>query len=334
MAAAYKRLSNVRSELMGLAALWVMLFHAYQFKFGFFPLDAFKQIGFAGVDIFILLSAMGLYVSLSRTEKPSLTQFYLRRAKRVLPTFWLVVGAYSLYLVLRGRIGWNVLAWNLSAVYYWFRIDGAFNWYIPSLLAFYALAPFYARLLRRCRFPGWLTAAMFPISYGIYRLSIPVHLNYTEDFICRLPAFALGMYAGLRLMEAGKDHSPRVWAWGLGSAVGWVVTALRLLNKLYISPCYLIGAQLLPGTLLLAWLTERFPGGLRRALRRVGESSLEIYLINVIITREFDTLAPYLDIGPRHLFYYAVVYTLNLLVGLELHRFLSRRQTAPVGSAR
>lgn len=332
---AYRRLSGCRSELMGLAALWVMLFHAYPFKFGFFPLDAFKYLGFAGVDIFILLSAMGLYVSLSREETPSLRRFYLRRVRRVLPTFWLIVGLYSLYLVLRGRIGWGVLAWNLSTFYYWFHIDGAFNWYIPAVLAFYAIAPLYARLLRRCRFPGWLTAAMFPISYGIYRLSIPVHLNYTEDFVCRLPAFALGMYAGLRLTEPERDRSLRVWALGAGSAVGWVVTALRLLNKLYISPCYLIGAQLLPGTLLLAWLTERFPAFLRRALRLVGESSLEIYLINVIITREFDTLAPYLDIGPRHLFYYAVVYTLNLLAGLGLHRLLDRkRAAAPAGSAR
>lgn len=229
MTAAYKRLSDVRSELMGLAALWVMLFHAYHFKFGFFPLDAFKQIGFAGVDIFILLSAMGLYVSLNKEEQPSLLPFYLRRAKRVLPTFWLVVGAYSLYLVLRGRIGWNVLAWNLSAVYYWFRVDGAFNWYIPSLLAFYALAPFYARLLRRCRFPGWLTAATFPISYGIYRLSIPVHLNYTEDFVCRLPAFALGMYVGLQLSvkqsPPRKNHTKSLgapWAGSLPPCACWI----------------------------------------------------------------------------------------------------------------
>lgn len=326
----YQRLSRYRSELMGLAALWVMLFHAYPFKFGFFPLDAFKYLGFAGVDIFILLSAMGLYVSLNKEETPSLLSFYLRRARRILPTFWLIVGLYSLYLVIRGRIGWGVLAWNLSTLYYWFHIDGAFNWYIPAVLAFYALAPLYARLLRRCRFPGWLTAAMFPISYGIYRLSIPVRLNYTEDFICRLPAFALGMYVGRQL--SGKQAPQKLCQIG-GSAVGWVVTALRLLNKFYISPCYLIGAQLLPGTLLLAWLTERFPGGPRRALRRVGESSLEIYLINVIITREFDTLAPYLDIGPRHLFYYAVVYTLNLLAGLGLHRLLTRKQAAPIGSA-
>ena len=328
MPGAYQRLSRFRSELMGLAALWVMLFHAYPFSFHFFPLDAFKKLGFAGVDVFILLSAMGLYISLSRAADLPVSRFYLRRAKRILPTFWLVVGLYSLYLVLRSRIGWGVLVWNLSTLYYWFHIDGAFNWYIPAVLAFYVLSPLYTRLLRRCRYPGWLTAAMFPISYGLYRLTIPVHLNYTEDFVCRIPAFALGMLMGRYLTDEQPLTRSHLTAWGRGSAIGWIVSALRLLNRLYISPCYLIGAQLVPVTLLTAGLTERLPESVRKYLRMVGNSSLEIYLINVILTREFDTLAPYLDKGPGHLFYYAVVYTANLLLGIGLHRLLDRRHSA------
>lgn len=331
---AYQRLSRCRPELMGLAALWVMLFHAYPFRFHFFPLDAFKQLGFAGVDVFILLSAMGLYLSLHRTPEQPLSRYYLRRARRVLPTFWLVVGLYSLYLVLRGRIGWGVLAWNLSAVYYWFRIEGAFNWYIPSVLAFYLISPFYAGFLRRSRRPGWLTAAMFPVSYLIYRLTIPVHLNYTEDFVCRIPAFAMGMLIGRCLAEHQPLTGRHAATWAAGSAVGWVVTVLRLKNLLYISPCYLIGAQLVPVTLITAWCVEKLPEGLRRLLRTVGTGSLEIYLINVIVTREFDTLAPYLDRGPGHLFYYAVVYTLNLLLGIGLHRLLNRQRPAEAGTAR
>ena len=65
----YQNLSRYRSELMGLAMLWVMLFHAYEFHFYVPLLDALKGIGFAGVDVFILLSAMGLYVSLYKASK-------------------------------------------------------------------------------------------------------------------------------------------------------------------------------------------------------------------------------------------------------------------------
>ena len=326
MPGVYQGLSRWRSELMGLATLWVMLFHAYPFSFQWLPLDATKKAGFAGVDVFILLSAMGLYISLSKDGgQVPYSRFFLRRLARILPAYWLVVGLYSLWLLSCGRIGGGTVLWNLSALYYWFHIPDTFNWYIPAILAFYALAPLYARLLRRCAHPEWVSAAMFPISYGIYRLSILVHLNYTEDFVCRIPAFALGMLMGRYLTEERPFRPLHAAVWAGGSVCGAVVTVLRLLNKLYISPCYLIGAQLVPGCLLAAQAIGRwFPERLRAALRVLGTSSLEIYLLNVILTREFSSLAPYLDYGPRHLFYYAVTYSLNLLAGILLHRLLAR----------
>lgn len=326
MNSVYQNLSRYRSELMGLAMLWVMLFHAYEFHFYVRPLDAFKAVGFAGVDVFILLSAMGLYVSLSKAPKGAkLSGFFLRRLSRILPAYWLAVGLYSLWLIQRGRIGWRTALWSLSTLHYWFRIPDTFNWYVPAILAFYLLAPFYVRLFRRCPWKEWLTAAMFPLSYGIYRLSIPLHLNYTEDFLCRIPAFALGILMGYYLMSDQALTRRHAAAWGALSLTGLTVTVLRLMNRLYISPCYLIAAQLVPLTLLAAWAMDRLPlPRVRGLLRLLGVSSLEIYLLNVIITREFAVLSPYLDYGPRHAFYYLVVYTGNLLLGVLLHRGLER----------
>lgn len=227
-----------------------------------------------------------------------------------------------------------MLVWNLSAVYYWFRIEGAFNWYIPSVLAFYLISPFYAGLLRRSRRPGWLTAAMFPVSYLIYRLTIPVHLNYTEDFVCRIPAFAMGMLIGRCLAEHHPLTGRHAATWATGSAVGWSSPSCGLRMCSTSPPATSSAPSWVPVTLITAWCVEKLPEGLRRLLRTVGTGSLEIYLINVIVTREFDTLAPYLDRGPGHLFYYAVVYTLNLLLGIGLHRLLNRQRPAEAGTAR
>lgn len=322
--AAYRRLSRFRSELMGFAALWVMLFHAYPFTFKIAILDQIKEIGFTGVDIFILLSAMGLYVSLSKPEADSLGRFYVRRLVRVLPAYWLVVGCYSLFLVRTGSIGWSTALWNLSTLHYWFHIPDSFNWYIPSLLAFYLLAPFYVKLFRRCPWKAALTAAVFPVSYGLYRLSIPPELYYTQDFVCRLPAFALGILMGYYL-TAGQPLTRRHAAvWAALSLAGLIVIKLCMEQRMYISPCYRIASQLVPLCLLLALAAERLPPRLQAFLRLLGGSSLEIYLLNVILTREFSRLAPFLDRGPRHLFYYAVTYSANLLLGIALHRLLVR----------
>lgn len=97
----YSVLSKYRSELMGAAMLWVMLFHAADLTFPIPGLDLFRAAGFGGVDIFILLSAMGLSLSLSRLEQ-EYGAFLARRARRILPAYFVVMVPYTLFLILRG----------------------------------------------------------------------------------------------------------------------------------------------------------------------------------------------------------------------------------------
>ncbi|MCR5484907.1 MAG: hypothetical protein K6F09_04875 [Clostridiales bacterium] len=68
-------ISECRGALMGFAALWVVLFHSPELSFAFLRfkplfvgLDLIKGRGNAGVDIFLLLSGLGLYYSLEKTE--------------------------------------------------------------------------------------------------------------------------------------------------------------------------------------------------------------------------------------------------------------------------
>lgn len=281
---------------------------------------------------------MGLYVSLGKPgAQASLRRFYRRRLVRILPAYWLVVGIYSLGLLAAGRISVSAALWSMSTLHYWLHIPGAFNWYIPALLAFYLLTPFYVRLFDRCPRKEWLTAAMFPLAYGIYRLTIPLGLNYTEDFVNRLPAFALGVLAGYYVLQDRRLTWRHALVWALGCLVGGTVLVLRVRNVLYISPCYIIAAGLMPLCLVTAWAVERWGGWLRPVLAALGQGSLEIYLINVIVTREFAVLSPWLDVGPRHLVYYAVVYCANLALGLGLHRAIEavrrrfQRKTAVPG---
>ena len=88
-----------------------------------------------------------------------MSAYYARPAVRILPSYWLVVGTYSLWLRLCGRISLKTAAWSMSALYYWFHIPGSFNWYVPALLAFYLLSPLFFRMFRRSGHPLALVLA-------------------------------------------------------------------------------------------------------------------------------------------------------------------------------
>ena len=98
----YSLLSKYRSELMGAAMLWVMLYHAEALEFEVKMFNLVRGAGFGGVDVFILLSAMGLAMSLGRREQ-EYASFMARRGKRILPAYFVVMVPYTLYLILVDR---------------------------------------------------------------------------------------------------------------------------------------------------------------------------------------------------------------------------------------
>ena len=58
----WKSLSKFRSEIMGLACLWVILHHnSFDWPKALEALERFALYGNLGVDIFLLLSGVGLY---------------------------------------------------------------------------------------------------------------------------------------------------------------------------------------------------------------------------------------------------------------------------------
>ena len=89
----WKSLSKFRTELMGLACLWVMLHHtAFDWPLVLEPLERFSKYGNLGVDIFLLLSGVGLYYAWS--GQPKLSDFYVRRFVRLLVPYLLFALPY------------------------------------------------------------------------------------------------------------------------------------------------------------------------------------------------------------------------------------------------
>lgn len=95
-------LCKYRTPIMGFAAIWIFVSHVWLVVFYKIPyinkLEYFiAKIGFAGVDIFFLVSAIGLTHSIS---KHTLKEYFFGRIKRLLIPVFIVITIKRYYLSL------------------------------------------------------------------------------------------------------------------------------------------------------------------------------------------------------------------------------------------
>ena len=97
------------------------------------------RIGFYGVDIFLFLSGLGVYYSL--TKRPNVLGFYKARLVRILPAY-IIVACASYCLLRLDRASALDFFYYISGIGYWTR-HARFDWYIPTQLAFYLITPLF-----------------------------------------------------------------------------------------------------------------------------------------------------------------------------------------------
>ena len=75
-------------------------------------------LGSSGVEIFLFLSGMGLFYSLS--GDPRLSEFYRKRLTRILPAYLVLGGAGWLILdILLRKTGWLRFLLDFSTLSFW-----------------------------------------------------------------------------------------------------------------------------------------------------------------------------------------------------------------------
>lgn len=316
----YSLLSKFRSELMGIAMIAVMLFHAWDLDLRFTTLNELRALGFGGVDIFVLLSGIGLSMSLSKREQ-EYGEFIGRRAWRILPAYYTVMLPYTLFLYLAGRAWPSTFIWNTTLLNYWVHCEGGFNWYVSGIMLLYLVTPPVFRFLRSHRRRALIlltvTAASFFVTQLLMRDTWWNHL----DVFFRIPIYTAGLVIGLWIWEDRKITAVDGIVLSAMLILGIVYSLRRTSMGDYAPGAYIFAFLTVPMCLVLAWLMDQLPiRPIHAALRFVGENSLEIYLLNVSLFSETDLLRRFFDPGPNHYIYYAVSFTLNIFLGWALHK--------------
>ena len=311
------RVSTYRDELKGLAMMWIVWFHSGLLLPGIF--DDLRLLGYGGVDVFLFLMGMGLSYSLQKNN--DLRAYLSRRVVRLLPAYlpivvvWMAVMypqyGYTAAQAVRGAAG------NLFMVGYWLQLPGVYNWFANTVFTFALIAPAVYAVLRGGQTRGLIVLLVIAFGVGAANISMEQMMP-----VSRLPVFILGMAFGLR-RDGGRRgwHTPAL-ALSLLAGVFLVEYCMHRQTRLLID----YGMYWFPFVLITPPLCMAAAFGFAKTdkckrvfapLRWVGQSSFEIYLINVWIyeiSKQYTLSA----------WAWALLCLANLLLGVGYHLLVTR----------
>lgn len=177
--------------------LWIMIYHmGIDNPF----LNPITRSGYLGVDIFLFLSAYGLYYGFQK-DKKNINIFYKKRILRILPSYYFVLG---ITFLLKSYINqdFNIISLLQQISMLGFLFPSLqwdyFLWYIPGTLLLYLLFPIFFHKLKYIKDPKYFTSITIFIFILNYLLTEHIFYNNYEKFsilllIPRILPFLLGL---------------------------------------------------------------------------------------------------------------------------------------------
>lgn len=317
-------ISRYRGELMGLAMIFVMLFHVWMPKSN--VMYGLVRCGNVGVDMFLFLSGIGLWYAWSKN--PSLKNFYWRRYIRVYPAWLIMACLFYIPSYLNtpgGGYSRSVpdLVANILVNWSFWRVDDLTFWFIPAIMMMYTFAPAYMILIRRQPFYRWMPVAAMVLAVMVQYYP-PVHqaVGHLEIFFSRIPIFLIGINFGQLVRDKRTVEGSSVWLIAL-----LFVMSLAMCVEFEQSwrgrfPLFLERMVYIPltvcGIILLARMMRHAAGLIRRPLAFVGTVSLELYLIHIQFVMKYIT--PY-KLG--YCLTALLMIAVSLVLAWILHRLVS-----------
>ena len=157
-----QKISTHRTFLMGIAALWIFSFHFFPAFWSPEPLWGsilcfFRDQGYCGVDVFLVVSGFGITHRLLKRPVQSFPD-YLRYLKERFIRIYCVVIPVALVIALVDH--WTVLELlgRITGIRQMMVDICDFLWYVPCILIFYSLTPLYFAAFSRVKKKGVFTS--------------------------------------------------------------------------------------------------------------------------------------------------------------------------------
>lgn len=220
----FKDLLRYRQAWLGVALLWIILFHWNLETAGL--LNHLKSIGYGGADICLFASGIGCFYSL--TSESDIGNFIKRRLKRLMPTYCIFIVFWLAFKFVTGKFSVQMALGNILALQHFSDHTLSFNWYISAVLLFYLFAPYFKIIIdRSSTFSKYLFLAF------LFACSIPfwkVHAHIV--MVSRLPIFYMGMLFADVCQKDKKILSKHI----VGATAMFLIGLLVLLSSYAIAP--------------------------------------------------------------------------------------------------
>lgn len=318
-------LSKYRNELFGLSIIEIIIFHYFENYFSRGHNNNLitligklydYMLGDVGVEIFLFLSGMGLYFSLIRND--SVKRFYIRRFKRILPTFLIVSVMYYFWLNFVYR-DTGILGFVRGEFFVnFFRIHDTTYWFILLILLMYLMFPYLYRFLLPLKnhrilrllvlFGIWLGATI-----TIFLLNRSVFYNI-EILLFRIPIFILGLFFAYKVMENRNlsRFELLILILILAIKVIFIKSSVmpirgRIMATLWTFPIMFIGVCVCKYSLAKTTKLNEF-------IQWTGTMSLELYIVHVSLREVFNAYNFSMSVGWHYAVMVIVAYCLAVIL--------------------
>lgn len=306
-------INKYRGALMGVAAILIFLFHEWTPVFGTVPVvgpfeDFVRRTGFCGVDVFFMLSGMGLTYSI---EKSKVLKFYGKRIKRIILPF-LIAGIIA--AILR-KWTFVVFIKNMTGFNFYTVDIYSFLWFVPAIITFYLLFPLYYKLFSLAKNKTLFTLGIIAIWLFISMPFKDVARYDIYGFTNRIPIFVFGVYLGY----LSKKETLKIDVWGWIALAATFLVGIRLSYQTNFNGMYLlvpVSNCCLPNFLLASSGTLLLAGTLNllNKIKGVGLVITKILSFFGMITFELYCIQELLGIKLREMFPVMGPKKMNLLV--------------------
>lgn len=317
--------------LRGLAILGVLVVHAAGTCYlPPNPLSYFIDNGARGVQLFFIVSALTLTMSMRFRSEPSWTNFFIRRLFRILPAYYAAILFFFLW-GLSGEVNWlsptnplNMLATALFAHIPfgdWQTSLVPGGWTVATEMHFYIVLPLLLFLItnwQRAVLAFFISLPFATISSSWLTAHVTPHPSYTFFWLpAQLPVFLLGialyyLLPHLKTMVGETAKSASVILLIAGVALLWYTSRPNLAFQNHVAWGLMLTA------FIAAVSIYQWPLLVNKPLAFLGRISFSVYLIHWFLLTRTDAILSFVRVAMRITISPAVEYALFMIILLAL----------------